>query len=62
MSGTGRRIILYTTTPNLTPRTAYTLNFKNKAADAKADHISSFTVKTNKEHVELYFFFPCTLS
>lgn len=54
MSGTDRRIILYTTTPKPTPRTAYTLHFKSKAADAEADHVS--TAKTKKEHVELYFF------
>jgi hypothetical protein len=55
MSGTGRRIVLHTTTPKPTPRTAYTLHFKSKAADAKA------IAKTKKEHVELYFF-PYTLS
>jgi len=55
MSGTGRSIILYTTTPKHTPRTAYTLYFKSKAADAEA------IAKTKKEHVELYFF-PYTLS
>ena len=62
MSGTGRRIIRYTKTPKPTLRTAYTLNFKNKAADAKADHVSSSIAKTKKEHVELFFFFPYTLS
>ena len=61
MSGTGRRIILYTTTPKITLRTAYTLNFKNKAANAKANHVSSSIAKTKREHVDLYFFFPYTL-
>ena len=61
MSGTGRCIILYTTTPKPTLRTAYTLNFKNKAVDAKADRVSPSIAKTKKEHVELYFF-PYTLS
>lgn len=60
MSGTDRRIILYTTTPKPNPRTTYALHFKSKAADAKADYVS--TAKTKKEHVELYFFFPYTLS
>jgi hypothetical protein len=62
MSGTGRRIILYTTTPKPTLRTVYTLKFKNKAADTKANHVSSFTAKAKKEHVELHFFFLYTFS
>jgi hypothetical protein len=61
MYGTGRRIILYATTPRPTPRIAYTLNFKNKTAKAKADHVIS-TAKAKKEQVELYFYFPYTLS
>lgn len=62
MSGTGRRIILYTTTPKPTLRSAYTLNFKNTPADAKAYHVSSSIAKSKKEHVQLYLFFPYTLS
>jgi len=60
MSGTDRRIILYTTTPKPTLRPAYLLHFKSKAADVKADQV--YTAKTKKEHVELYSFSLYTLS